>query len=158
MQKFLPIVFAFLTLPLLAEDWEKKDPEAKARENHKLAKSLMEEARFMDSAAIKLEDKEAKIVKTYAEATANEAEWLEKSAVAYTKKQVRLAERAQRKAAEYCEKRGKMLGEIEEIRPKLKGNTESKGSKEKLGRLDEINRKQADLEAEKKKLIEQSAN
>lgn len=74
--------------------------------------------------------------------------------MAYTKNQLRLAERAERKAGEYCEKRGKMLDEIEKLRPKLKAKDDEDGSKSKMDRLGEINRKQAELEAEKKKLIE----
>lgn len=167
MQKLLPILLAFLTLPLLAEDWVKKDPDVQARENLKSAKSMKDEAKFMASAALKLEGKDAKVVKDYAEATADEADWLEKSAIAYAKNQLRLAERAERKAAEYCEKRGKMLGEIDKLRPKLetkcdpdekKSKCDSDETKTKEDRLKELNQKQAELEAEKKKLIEQGSH
>lgn len=166
MSKVLPLLFAFFAVPLLAEDWVKKDPEVQARKNLESAKCMKEEAAFMGSAALKLEAKEAKVVKDYAEATASEAEWLEKSAEAYSKKQLRLADRADRKAAEYCEKRGKMMGAIDKLRPKLNAEKKAEKKAEKnegeepsdSQRLEEIERKQAALKAEKKKLLEQNSH
>lgn len=157
MRAVLPVLISMLAAPLLAGDFEKKDPKVVAAENLKMAKSMKEEAAFMEKEAQKLQGDDAAIVKDYAKFTAEEAEWLFKSSEAYGKNQFRLGERHQQKAAEYCEKRGKLLKKLEEIRPKFKADDKGQNSPTNVEKLAEIERKQAELEAEKKKLLEKNS-
>jgi len=157
MKRLLPLVACLFALPVLAGD-VKKDPEVQARENLKMAKSMMDEAKFMEKAALQLEGAEAKTVSEYAKVTAEEAEWLAKSSEAYSKNQIRLAERFQRKASECCEQRGKMLGKIDALRPKMKGEACEEKPATSADQLAEIERKQAELEQEKKALLEKKTN
>lgn len=162
MKRFLPVAACLLTLPLFANE-AKKDPDVQARENLKMAKCMKEEAQHMEKAALQLEGADAKTVSEYAKLTAEEAEWLVKSSEAIGKNQFGLAERFQRKAAENCEKRGKLMGKIDALRHKMKeASCEEKPCKDKpasaADKLAEIERKQAELEKEKKRLLEKKAD
>lgn len=137
-----------------------KDPDQAASENLKQARQMYEEAKSHAELAAKCAKEDADVLSKFAQMTFEEAEWLQRSGEAYEKKQIRLAERYLQKARELCEKRGKLGDKIAAIYQKecdkSSAATASKKKDEaqaKAERLAEIEKKEAELAAEKKLLL-----
>lgn len=193
--KRLPLLFALLfAAPLVAGDFEKKRPAPElAAENLKNAQNMQNEANWLDEQAATASPADAATLKEFSKLTREEAGWLKKSGEAYEKNQIRLGEKYQQNAMEYCEKRGKMGPKMEQIHHKLKKQEhlkkeewaqkehdqkkadhakkddwsqkpdhakkdhpkpDSSDAELKQKKLAELERKQAELEAEKKKLLQ----
>jgi len=137
-----------------------RDPDQAASENLKQAKQMYEEAKNHAEQAAKCAKEDADILSKYAQMTFEEAEWLQRSGEAYEKKQIRLAERYLQKARELCEKRGKLGDKIAAIYQKEcdKPSPDAAPQKKddahgKAERLAEIEKKEAELAAEKKLIL-----
>lgn len=155
----LLLILLWTQNPLRAVD-APKDPDQAAVENIKQAKAMYEEAKNHADYAAKCEKEDADILSKFAQMTFEEAEWLQRSGEAFEKKQIRLAERYQQKAQELCEKRGKLGDKIAAIYQKKcdKPDSASPASKKdeaqsKADRLAEIEKKEAELAAEKKLIL-----
>lgn len=101
-----------------------KDPAFRAKETSERAKQFLEEAEKITKSAATASGQVAKDLEKYAELTSREAEHLMEASEAWSRKQIRRAERAERKASELCAERGKMLQKVypkhkEHEKPKL---------------------------------------
>jgi len=141
-----------------AGNYEKKSPDQLASENLKAAKQMFEEAKNLEQAAANASGEDAAVLQNFAKLTMEEAQWLQKGGEAFEKNQIRLGERHLEKAREYCEKRGKLSDKITKIFEKdCEAKTTKKEGPSKADKLAELEKKQAELEAEKKKLLADEA-
>jgi hypothetical protein len=161
--KTFPWVFlalCILSLPALAEDWTKKDPEALAKEARKISADLRKEAEYFESSAHKEGRTLTADEKKYLTYTIEEATLLEKSYEAWDKNQKRMAEKFREKAGEFCHKRGEMAAKLklwEEKEKPAAPQAEKKKDSDTAAKLAEIEKQQAELEKKKKDLQEAQA-
>lgn len=160
---FPVIIVALTTLPAVAEDWAKRDPQVLAKEALKTATQLRQEAAYFESSAQKEGRTLSADEKKYLAFTQEEAGLLEKTYDAWDKNQVRMAEKLREKAAEACLKRGELAAKLKLWEEKPAAAVEKKpaapkASSENAAKLAEIERQQAELEKKKKEIeLEQAA-
>jgi len=142
-----------------AGDYKKKDADQLASENLSQAKNMFEEAKHHQARAAASSPEDAEVLNKFAQLTFEEAEWLQKSGEAFEKKQIRLGERYQEKARELCDKRGKLSEKITAIYKKDCADKTAKSEKDtgtsQENKIAEIEKKEAQLAAEKKRLLGQ---
>lgn len=157
--KVIPRILSVLLLcgaSLQAGDYVKKDADQMAAQNLKQAKQMFEEAKHHSTHASQCSAEDAAVMNKFAQLTLEEAELLQKSGEAFEKKQVRLGERYQEKARELCDKRGKLVDKVSAIYQKDCDKQEAKAKPHaKEDKLAEIEKKEAELAAEKKRLLGQ---
>lgn len=145
MKRLLPLLAVLFASPVLAGNYEKKEPKVLAGENLKLAASCLDEARALSELADKASGADAELLKAASRDALEESEAWQKSAEAYSKNQIRLGENHAEKAMKYCEKRGKTGDKVAALFHQLKGKDHGK-EKQKLDF--------EKLKAEREKLLE----
>jgi hypothetical protein len=88
------------------------DPAKRAEEAEMRGKAFLEEAEAVAKRAKEETGSLARDLAKFAELTAEEGKHLLEASEAWSKKQIRRAERAEREAAELCGERGKMLDKV----------------------------------------------
>lgn len=102
-------------LPIPSPAMEKdRDPGEMAKESAKMANAFQEEAKMWMEKAAKAEKPLSSDMLKLADWARSEADELKKASEAWENRQIRLADRFHKKAAEYCEKRGKLFERIKE--------------------------------------------
>lgn len=154
MRHIILLMAFFGVATVQAWDNVKKSPDEMATENLKAAKQMFEEAKKLEQLAATSSGADAALLNDYAKLTMEEGQWLQKSGEAYGKNQIRLGERHQEKAREFCDKRGKLSEKVGKIWEKsCDPKTVQKTEPTKADKLAELEKKQAELDAEKKKLL-----
>lgn len=154
--RFLVVLAA--VLPAIANEGARKDPEALANEARKAAADLRKEAEHFKIRAEKDGRTLTSDEEKYLSYTLEEADLLGRSGEAWEKNQMRMAEKFREKAAEFCRKRGEMAAKL-----KLWDDACAPASDEKAkpsttaDKVAEIEKQQAELEAQKKALLETEA-
>jgi hypothetical protein len=104
------ILFAGATTFLQAKD--EIDPAKRAEETEMRGKAFLEEAEMVAKRAQEETGALARDLEKFAKLTSQEGKHLLEASEAWSKKQIRRAELAERKAAEICGERGKMLEKV----------------------------------------------
>lgn len=109
----LALTFVLLSGPMVSL-WAKDDPDPakRAEEAEMRGKAFLEEAEAVAKRAKVESGALARDLAKFAELTAEEGRHLLEASEAWSKKQIRRAERAERQAAELCFERGKMLEKV----------------------------------------------
>lgn len=130
----LPLLAALALIPpAFAGKGPDKDPEKMAKETREISESLVKETKYLEEKAASLAGKDAAAVSRFAKITRSEAESLAKASEAWSKNQIRLAEKHMKDAAEYCSDRGKLAEDLKEVLadPKKDENCEPKKEEHK---------------------------
>lgn len=110
----LPICVAlswtFSALPMQAGG--PKDPALRAKETREQGQAFLREAEELTKRAAEATGTAARDLEKFAALTAQEGKHLLEASEAWSKKQVRRAERAEKKAAEICAERGAMIEKV----------------------------------------------
>lgn len=149
----LLLLSSLLSLTAIAGDPKPQDSTTL----RKMAAQLAEEAKALETT---LSENASAKARKFIDWTKEESELLKRSAEALDKNQRRLADRFEEKARDLCGKRGPLAEEVHQeakiASTKVKTN-EKKGSGLE-SKWTDLERRQAELDAEKKKLLEETAS